>query len=427
MKTAKKTNVQYVFVCAVFLYALFAINRIKSLGSFFINGTSINNIVYLIGLIILVGMIGFKTIPHKNQSLFAVISFLAFYSIIGLFFASNFMQGIYGIICIFLPLLTLFTVRFSKENSIKMLKFFSFVVAIYAVFVLVFSFNYNKVMAFLGNDSVVQYTNQFRISMPFGSSISTSYLFNIFIPIGFLLFSITKGKRKIIYLIYVAVDSIACLSQLSRLAVLVLALEIFFCIFVYFKSIKLRLFIIALGLITFAFVARRFDLARLSTGIFETDSGNSRFSAMKLGLTIFEEHLIFGTGVSRYYYRLWENNIINYNGISGLVDPHNLYILILSEYGIIGFSLFSLMALFVLRRIRSIQNKYFKNTGLIVLAVTALCSLGGSQLFNEINFSFVFWIVIGFFYNLESSNDSYMISSKKINFSREVILSNGKA
>ena len=65
----------------------------------------------------------------------------------------------------------------------------------------------------------------------------------------------------------------------------------------------------------------------------------------------------------------------------------------------------------IFKRLTSISDTATKSTAFIVLISAGLCGLGGSQLFNEINYSLVFWIIIGIFYNWESRSQLFALKA----------------
>ena len=154
-----------------------------------------------------------------------------------------------------------------------------------------------------------------------------------------------------------------------------------------------KVFVVAIIMFACIYGVNNFDLTRLFSG-FQDASVFTRFSAMNLGIHLFTRNPLIGTGLGRYFIRAYSNREIYIDGIQGLIDPHNTYIFLLSEIGIIGFIILSMILIYTLRKFRYISNPVFRKTAYLIIVVYLIGAIGGSQLLNEISFSTILWIYI---------------------------------
>ncbi len=407
-------------VLFVFFYALFALDRIKKALSFTINGIVVTNEIWLIVLIIFL-LLTAKMINYENETKFKLneniycyyfaVSFLLYVLviIIGGFNAVSMSQYLCAVLYIIIPVLLYFVVSKLTMHDITLLyKIMVVTCLIYAVFAIILSTNYAFFMKLVGNPvDDYKYYSQYRASMMLGSSITVSYYMNLSLPLCFYMF-MTGNNGK-----WCIVSAAAVIANIAATSIL-LSRNAFFCIiltlillFMFVKDDtknqvkKITMFIILF--IAGAFVVGQYDLSRLWMGI-DLSSDSARLSAAKLGLYIFSLYPFCGSGVGRYFSRVFDSRIVTIDGFTGLIDPHNMYILVLSETGIAGFLLLLITFLMLLKGYSFITKDSLRITSYITLFVFLFNSIGGSHLFNEISFSVVFWIYMGSF-NAASIND----------------------
>src|SRR5690606_27005691 len=105
-------------------------------------------------------------------------------------------------------------------------------------------------------------------------------------------------------------------------------------------------------------------------------SVSERLTASKLGLYIFSIYPLFGSGIGRYFERIYSDRYINVEGLTGLIDPHNLYVLILSELGIIGLIVTIILFIYLFKRFSFIKEITLRQTGYLILFVFLFDAFG---------------------------------------------------
>lgn len=396
----------------IFLYALFVPTRIKILASFKVEGIKTTNEMWIIPLIFLIlyitKYINTKLLIKSKNSFFVIILYMYILIIVvGGFNAISMSQYIYAALLFLLPILLFFSVSYCDVNDIKfLLKLFVIVCLIYSVFAIILSTRYAFFMDLVGNpiDKYRGY-KQYRASMMLGSSIAVSYYFNMTLPICFYVFyESIENKWKIISALSIITNIIATFLFLSRAAVLCMVLIIIFLLF-FIKNNKnkviLKTILLIFLMMSIILIIKKYDLSRLSLGFDKSESSIAlRLTSGKLGLHIFSKYPILGSGMGRYFERAYTNNYISVDGLIGLVDPHNMYVLILSETGLIGLFIILVMFLTLFIRFLNIKKRMLRQTACMVLFAFLFDAMGGSHLFISMSFSILFWIYMGVFNNV---------------------------
>jgi O-antigen ligase len=333
-----------------------------------------------------------------------ILLFFLILFFLGGFNAISISQYFYALISFLVPLLVFLGVSQQEARYYgKLFKIFTVTTIVYSLIVIITTFYYNKIMSLLGNEGgIVISTGQNRVSTMIGSSIATSIYFNLNLPIQiYILFNSESKIWKRIGLISIILNIVATILLLSRLSVLVMVVTLSSLIFFY-KLNKYNLFkkiaFILITLISVLWIYHNSDIniSRIFMGLTD-QSAKLRIDSAKLALDIFYEYPIFGSGMGRYFTRLYSDSMIFFNGKTGLVDPHNMYLLILSELGLIGFIFFLILTLLVFKLLSKIKEKNLKLTSYFIFIVLLLNSFGGSHLFFNVSLSVVFWYYLGIF------------------------------
>lgn len=391
-------------VLLIFFYALFALSRIKHAYTPRINGEHITNEVFIYFSIICLVCIFRKNdkIYEAKPSYYGLFFYALFFVlIIGAFKVNPIENYLYSAGIFFVPVFLFFIIRDEEIRHFYFLcKVFVSVGIVYSLFAIITSFNYAFFAVLFGNPIQDLYYSQYRSSFMIGSSITVSYYLNITLPFCFYLYSTTDKKWRIISLIAIVLNVAATVIELSRMAVVSSFIVIAFYLFIakdkkktYSKSI---IFIIVS--IVIIVLANTTDVTRLIRGFSFTDNSTlTRINAGQLGMYLFYKNPIFGTGMGHYFDRVYSNRVVVVDGISGLVDPHNMYIMFLSEVGICGFILVCCIFGKMLKDFSRIEDENIRQSAMITLIVFLVHSLGGSHLINEISYSVVFWIYMGLY------------------------------
>lgn len=399
-----------VIICILFLYPLFIFNTIKQFGSPIIDGVKTTNLLWIIPAIILIKVfLNLKKYKADKRNGNSIIFFLLLFIVIlvGAFNIENTEQYILAI-CIFIEPIGL--IFLFDRNNIKdknfFLKFFVMICLIYSILTIINAVGIANFEFLKSSDYVT--SGQSRARLMIGSTISLSNYFVMTVPLLFYMyFTVAEIKWRIISLSSIVLSFIATCFTLSRMGVTSFLIISILC-FVMFKGKKLtntnKLIIFIFICIAGYYLYLNYDISRLFS--FNDASISQRGNSLNLALNIFKNNPIFGSGIGRYFLRAYDYNFINVNGYIGMVDPHNMYALILSELGLSGFIILFTLLVCMLSKFSTIEDQLLKKTAYMTILGVALFSLGGSHIINEINFSMIFWIYIGFFYIFSSYDEN---------------------
>ncbi|MBU8915092.1 O-antigen ligase family protein [Bacillus sp. FJAT-29953] len=406
----KSTNnrLSVFIISLIFLYPLFCMTRIKQMASPVVDMLPTTNEIWFIPLLFLIKLIvcDLKKNRFKLNAIIFVWFLVLFISIlIGGFYVTDISQYLFAVAVFIIPisLLQLITTK-DILNLFFFLRLFTCVCLFYSILYIILVSTFDTLSLILGNTiqtSRLISSDQFRVSLMIGSPISVANYFVITLPILFYMYFINKNNiwSKIALISIVANISATALT-LSRLGFISSILVSVICILFLREEVpnrRKKLLMSIFGFIAFYFIASKYDLGRLFIGFSDT-STSARLESGKLALHLFQLYPFLGSGMGNYFTRVYQNNSLVIDGVYGLVDPHNAYLLVLSELGLVGIIIILFFLFYLIFRISQVPNKMFRNTGLIVLFSVSLVSIGGSHLINEISFSIVFWIYISLFY-----------------------------
>src|SRR5699024_4628764 len=200
----------------------------------------------------------------------------------------------------------------------------------YSVLAIILTTNYDYFMELIGNEMSSQYQKQTRASMMIGSSITVSNYLNLTLLICFYYYYHNKSK-KWIYITFgtIIFNIMATLLLLSRLASLIAIITAIIYI-AFFKPRKnkrrLKFLIICSGVIAIIYSYYKYDLSRILNGFGSSGATiEGRFDSAILGWNVFKDYPLFGSGMGRFFERVYDYRYIEYDGLTGLIDPHNMY------------------------------------------------------------------------------------------------------
>lgn len=385
----------------VVFYILFVLKRFKFSMSSFLEGVTLNNAIWLFPFIIIIKIsLQKKFVIDKNLLVILLILFIT--SIIGVVNVTSMQQFLYAFLLFIIPIFFIFSFNIYdiKHHLNTIIKIILVLNIIYSILAIYASSNYAFLMSLLGNKIDQQYFSQYRASLMLGSSITVSYYLNITLPFCYLsYYKAITSKWRLISLMAIILNIFATLMLLSRLSFLISVFICFFYLLIVkkeknstYKKIFLSIFLIFSVIIAF----NSLNLSRLFSGIVD-ESIENRIASIKLGVHIFKKHPIIGSGLGNYFPRIYSDKDIIVDNIFGLVDPHNLYIMILSEQGIMGLFTITLLFLYTIKKFKQINDKLYRYTSYMIIITLLLGGIGGSHLINEIDFSTIFWMYISIF------------------------------
>lgn len=388
----KKINISNITSVILIIYSLFAFTSFKKIGSPYIDGIQGNNLIYLIPIVL---FIKFLTNSEKKINLKIVILFLIYiiYLLLNLIFNYN-SQAFYSIMIIILPMLLITSANKSEGKNVnQIIKVLVSLGLIYSIFIIFEFFFYNIIAQYFNLNTTADYVT--RHTTMLGSSITTSYYLLLNIPICFMGFHYFDKKWKKITIITIILSVFSIILEQSRICFVILGIYLILYFLLFGKKVKLSTKILAvLGIIfLLSWVMSNESLSRLYTDYSDNTSTQTRISIIKIGFNEFLNKPILGSGISTYYKRLWhgESRYILINGGLSLIDPHNIYIYILVEQGIMGMMLFVTIFILIIKEYIKYMPKYIRINTYILILGQLLAFYGGSQLINEISYSTIFW------------------------------------
>lgn len=312
----------------------------------------------------------FEIIKNKNLELIKLkwvyfYLIFIFFNIINAFFATDFLSAI--------------------KNSISQFRFLFFSLFIYVCIFNIKNFNvilntWLALLFFISLDGIYQnffgvnffgiQAHQSRISGLFGNELVLgSYLTYISIPLFF--FHINKIKnynffKKIVIILIYAIIFFTIVISTERMVTIVSFLCLIFIITFYLKIKKalilLTILSIFLSILYYKNIKfnQRFNEAFLILNNFHESSYGRLYES---SYNLFKENVFFGVGLKNY--RVDCNSLIDPrpNSIHQFCSshPHNLYLELLSETGLIGFLLFCLSFFYLFLDLKKKMKLKFKN------------------------------------------------------------------
>ena len=259
---------------------------------------------------------------------------------------------------------------------------------------------------------------QFRLSGPFESDehILGFYISSFgFIALGYILeLKLPKILKNVIFIFTFILFFLIIFLSGERMAFLLFLFGIFILILLNLGNLKL----IIIGIISIIFIsALTYSYNEKSFGriisIFDIlglninqDINTKRFRDSHYGshyltaIEMFNEKKLLGHGVRSFRY---ECSDIKYDNIDSALNnlrcathPHNFYLQILSENGIIGFSLFIFFLFFI---IQDIYQRFFKNNyifqGVVISIILFLWPLKSSfDIYNNRHSAFLYFSIV---------------------------------
>lgn len=389
----KGLNLSYNLLVLLILYSLFAFSSLKTIGAPVIDGIKGNNLIYLTLTVLLIRLIFMKK-NRSNLRVFICIFIVLSYQIISLLFYKN-SQSIYSIVLMLLPVFLISTSNEYEGKKFKtFLKLITILSIIYSIFVLLEFFSYDFFSSHFSLNTTASYVT--RHATMLGTSITTSYFFVLNIPFEVIASKLLDKNWKKLSYFAIILNVIAIIINQSRICFITLGVYFILYFFHFNKKIKFhyKVIIVLLVIILMAWVLNNNSLSRLYTSYNDSVSTETRVSVLKTGIDEFSKHPLFGSGISKYYKRIWNSNsrFVYINGNLSLVDPHNLFIFVLVEQGIVGFILYGYLLFTVKKEYYNKLDNFLKKNLRILIIGLIIIFCGGSHLINEINFSVLFWI-----------------------------------
>jgi len=372
--------------------------------------TIINIFLFLTSCIFLYEIFKKKKITFLNMTWLYFYIIFFFYNVLNSFFATDYLNALQSSIFQFKFLffsLFIFTCIPNCKNL-------DFIIKIWAILLLLVSLD-GIYQYFFFTDIFNFPRGETRITGPFGTrAVIGGYLTIIGIPIIFYYFSkfnnYNLSKKIILLTLYLILFFTVVLSG-ERLS-LIIFLSSTIIIFAFYTNIKKLLTFLVFSIFTLyltfilssVFNNRINDLINILSNFYTSSYGRLYESSFLL----FQKHLFFGVGFKNYRVdclaQFDPRPESRFQFCS--THPHNLYLELLSESGIIGFFLFILVFYYffsyVIRQIKKNKNKKTFNQfsslmygHLLVIFIYLFPLKTSGSFFTTYNASF-FWFSLGF-------------------------------
>ncbi|HBI17369.1 MAG: O-antigen ligase-related protein [Candidatus Moranbacteria bacterium GW2011_GWF2_34_56] len=267
-------------------------------------------------------------------------------------------------------------------------------------------------LAWQGGSSVLETSTERFLraygGMPHPNILGGFLIIAILLGIGaYLKTSFLEKYWKYFLLFIIPINFLALLTTFSRSALLALffGLLVLFSYYIYSKKfikIKNILFLsitlFTIGILFFYLFSNLLTNRINISSRLEKKSINERHLLIKESQKIITQKSILGTGLGNYTYTILKNKKEIPQEIWRIQPVHNIYLLIFAELGIIGFSLFLFIVIFIIYDFLESFSK--QNTNRVIFSTITLSllilSLFDHWLWTTHSGIIVFWILLGF-------------------------------
>jgi len=247
-----------------------------------------------------------------------------------------------------------------------------------------------------------------RVITPLGGPNSTASFFILALPLMLGFTKESQGKTKLLFLFGFIILICGLIVTFSRGAIISLLLAVFF-----FSSSSLKKQALISFTLTTCFIFLvdslfKIDFSRLVmlTSFEERFSDALRILNLKAGLMAFLKNPLIGSSPGAIYPRFLSKELaefretlyvplLNIKGILSAVEPHNLYLMILVEYGIVGFILAVLLFVKILRVISKEPKDFLSDSCKLSILAHIFYSFFESFLALTIRSAVLFWVIVG--------------------------------
>jgi len=369
----------------------------------------------------------------KNQIALASILFFASH-ILGLLWTSNLDYGLKMIskmieFLVFLPIL-LTTLDQEKKSSYIT----SFLAAIFITICIVN-------LSFFGFDQLNElirsfFSERFDGRTPFNSTITQGLTFSLslYLTIERFLKIIGKEKNiqnnlKIVFLAFFILSLIvAVFNSTSRIGYILVALVIIFQLLQFLRTKHAILSILVSFLLIFYFFysdsshfkervnsAATEMIEYIQSGIYKNTSIGSRLYWAKNSLELIKENFFLGVGTGDFkdeHEKVHMNN--HENSMSSHNNPHNMYLLVFANFGIVGLLIFLNIFKQMLQLAKKEKNRKYKRMGYFFILLYFVAMFNDSYLLGHYTQSLFFLFVSIIFSNNKNSTNECIDNYPKI-------------
>ena len=210
---------------------------------------------------------------------------------------------------------------------------------------------------------------------PYGEFYPGSYHSKVVMPL-FLIsiyFALNGLRGKYFAYAFILFSCFSCAITGERVHTVLKGINIFFALLFMPKRLSYVIGLVILGIASFLvyFALHPFAVQRYAQIISEvlSPSTSNYFLLVTGALTVFKESIFFGVGVDNY---LTVCSSLQVNGLICNVHPHNYFLQILAETGLVGLSLAFLMFFYLTKYCLALYKQGSKEIGATVALITLI-------------------------------------------------------
>ena len=351
-----------------------------------------------------------KIIYNNYKNYFLVLYSITAFLLLNLIFSKNFQLSFVSILGFFryyfLFLVILFCLN-EIENFEKVFTKIVFVLVLFVIFDVLFQHFFLKdIFGYEINSSHGR-----RLSGPFGDEkVAGAFISKLFFLASLYIYKINKGIKIILTIIILSAVTIILSNERSSSIIFLTASFVFFifCNIHFLK--KLILFLLTLFSLLFLFNSNTNLKSHFIEVPLKHFQDNHYRAHYLTSYEIFKDHKLIGSGIKTFRYvcgdKKYENIKTKYVSNRCTTHTHNIYLEILSETGIIGITIFTILNFYVLI---SLIKDYFKKKFLNEITLLLFCNFfilfwplqTSGSFFSTWNGIF-YWIFFSFFFHFKN-------------------------
>ena len=374
----------------------------------------------------------FEILKKSNvlKLLFFIYLYLIFNSILSINYEISLTRNL-GFIRLILLFITINYFFFLYQKNSKILSFWSLVIIIFVLDVYLERFTGSNLFGWGAQEinGIPQPNGSRVVSFFKDEPIAGAYLNGfIFLISGYLISKIKDDKLKnILFIILIAFFylSVVITGERSNSIKATLGIIIFFWLIDFIKTrYKILIFSVLVGIIVFVisssnYLKNRYIGQAYSEILLGSDVNffqeNIYFKLYKSGFNVFKNYPLFGVGNKNYRIESCKDkkDIIKYN-YQCTTHPHQLYIELLAEHGIVGtLILLSIFFFLIFKNLKTIilSKNYAQKGCFVYLLVNFTPLIPSGSFFSDFNIT-LFFINFSLLYALDKKTNIFFVEKK---------------
>lgn len=334
-----------------------------------------------------------------------ILAFLGVLSWLGSFSDWNFSSALYGLLLFVVPITSVFIMlkNFNKVKNIILMEniflFITLVIYFQSFFIAMFP---SMAISTFGWETYESIIARGRTTLG-GANILAGF---IIMMLPFLIKNNISSRNRIISIasfIAIFIGGFMIVRSQERMAFICYLVNLIICLGMAPRKKRWKISIIILIIIIFAiyYIPPYLIESRLLSS-WRDSSFETRLAASTDALNIIKKSPLVGEGIGLVYPRWWEDRYMIFDGKLMLVDPHNLFLFLLAETGILGFIVFMVFIIKIL--VELLKNiiktedkidKFNKSCYFATFFSYMVYSLSSSSIILVPQISISLWIITG--------------------------------